>query len=97
MAELAYRKLDDHEISDALARTPAWKRQGDEIVRDFEFKTYKDGALFVAAVAYLADALDHHPEIHLGYRKVSIKVSTHSVSGLSPYDFELAFRIDALL
>jgi 4a-hydroxytetrahydrobiopterin dehydratase len=96
MPALSHRKLTDQEVEESLRNAPDWRQETGEIMREFEFKTYKDGALFAAAVAYVADGLDHHPDLMLGYRKVSIRVSTHSVGGLSPYDFELARRIDGL-
>ncbi len=96
MSALVYRKLDESEITDHLGRLTEWVREGEELVRTIEFKTYKDGAVFASAVAFLADALDHHPDLSIGYKKVTIRMSTHSVSGLSPYDFELARRIDHL-
>jgi 4a-hydroxytetrahydrobiopterin dehydratase len=97
MAALVYRKLDESEIVEALSTLDGWERKGDEIERTIEFKTYKDGVVFAVAVAHLADALDHHPDLLVGYQKVTIRVSTHSVGGLSPYDFELTRRIESLL
>ena len=96
MAELAYRKLTDEEVATALAAAPNWTRDGDEIVRTIEFATYSEGVQFAVRVAEVAEALDHHPDMLIGYRKVTIRISTHSVKGLSPYDFELARRIDGM-
>lgn len=96
MIELAYRKLTDTETASELGTAPKWALEGDVLTRTFEFKTYKDGVVFAAAVGFVADKLDHHPDISLGYGKVKVAVNTHSVGGISPYDFELARRIDAL-
>jgi 4a-hydroxytetrahydrobiopterin dehydratase len=97
MAPLEYRKLGDSEVAENLSRHPYWALDGDQITRTVEFATYKDGIVFAAAVGYLADRLDHHPDLHIGYRRVVVSVSTHSVEGLSPYDFELARQIDGIL
>ncbi len=96
MSELAYRKLSDEEIEQGLAQLQGWSRHGDAIHRLVEFASYKDGVVFACAVAHLADAMDHHPDLTIGYRKVEIVLSTHSVAGLSPYDLELAKRIQTL-
>ena len=96
MVELAYRQLSQEEIQEGLGTVSGWAIEGDLLCKTFTFKTYKDGVVFAAAVGYLADQLDHHPDILLSYAKAKISVNTHSVGGISPYDFELARRIDRL-
>jgi 4a-hydroxytetrahydrobiopterin dehydratase len=95
--ELAYRKLNDEEISTALTNLNGWESKEGLLTKTFEFKTYKDGALFASAVAYVADHLNHHPDLILSYGKVVVAMNTHDVAGLSPYDFELATRIERLI
>lgn len=94
--ELAYRKLDESEAKTALASTPGWTIEDEKLTKNFKFEAYKDGVVFASAVGFVADKLNHHPDILVGYAKVNIAVNTHDVGGLSPYDFELAKRIDAL-
>lgn len=96
MPELAYRKLSDDETQSELKSVPGWVIQEGLLTRTFEFKTYKDGLVFATAVGHLADNLDHHPDLSIGYAKVRIAVNTHSVKGISPFDFELARRVDRL-
>jgi 4a-hydroxytetrahydrobiopterin dehydratase len=67
-----------------------------EIRRTFEFKDYYAAMAFVNAVASIAHREDHHPEMEVGYNKVTVTFSTHSVGGLSENDFICAARIDAL-
>ena len=93
---LEYRKLSEAEIAQGLAELDGWSREGDKIAKHFAFPNYLDGTAFASAVGYLAESLDHHPDIEIGWRKVKISMNTHSVEGLSPYDFELARRIEAL-
>ncbi len=52
--------------------------------------------VFANRAGDVSEALDHHPEIRVSYGKVVIATWTHSVSGLSKKDFELAKKIDAL-
>jgi 4a-hydroxytetrahydrobiopterin dehydratase len=51
---------------------------------------------FVNAVAFIVHREDHHPDLSVGYNKVTAVFSTHSVSGLSVNDFICAARIDLL-
>jgi 4a-hydroxytetrahydrobiopterin dehydratase len=96
MAELEYRKLDDGELRAGLADLAGWAVEGGQIAKTFEFKTYKDGLVFAIAAGHLADRLDHHPDLYVGYAKVRVAMNTHAVDGLSPYDLELARRIQSI-
>jgi 4a-hydroxytetrahydrobiopterin dehydratase len=95
MPKLEYRSLTAEELGTELASVPGWKSTGDAIERSFEFEKYQEGLVFASAVGFFADQLDHHPDITIGYKRVLVKTSTHSTGGLSPFDFELARRIDA--
>lgn len=97
MANLEYRKLSDEEVAEGLLSLPEWSVVEGQITRTFSFPTYKDGIVFAVAVGHLADKMDHHPDIYIGYKQVRLAVNTHSVEGLSPYDLELARRVDTLL
>jgi 4a-hydroxytetrahydrobiopterin dehydratase len=67
-----------------------------EIRRAFAFKDYYGSIAFVNAVAWIAHREDHHPDMAVGYNRVTVVFSTHSVSGLSENDFICAAKIDAL-
>jgi 4a-hydroxytetrahydrobiopterin dehydratase len=97
MPRLEYIRLTDAQIAEELARLEGWSIQDGLLTRAFAFDDYLGGARFALSVAEIADALDHHPEIAIGWRKVKVSVNTHAVQGISPYDFELARRIEALL
>lgn len=93
---MEYRKLDDREIEAGLEELPGWTIDGGQLTRRYEFTTYKDGLAFAVAAGWAADRLNHHPDLHIGYGKVTVAMHTHDVGGLSPFDFELARRIDSL-
>ena len=67
-----------------------------EIRQTFAFKDFYASMAFVNAVAWIAHREDHHPDMAVGYNKVTVVFATHSVSGLSENDFICACRIDAL-
>ena len=96
MAELAYVKLGEKEIEEGLKSLSGWSVKHDQLTIIFEFESYLAGVEFVGKVGYAAEKLNHHPDIHLYWRKAVIGMNTHDVKGLSPYDFELARQIDRL-
>ena len=80
-----------------LASVPGWRREGGEIVRIFSFPSYMAGINFVSEAAHIAEEANHHPDIHIGWRKVTLRLSTHSKGGLTELDFALARRIDGIV
>ena|SRR3989338_7008481 len=61
-------------------------------------KDFLDAVSLIQRIAPIAEAEDHHPDLHLtGYRKLTIELSTHAIGGLSENDFILAAKLDALL
>lgn len=61
---------------------------------DFKTKNFLSAAQFILKVAKLADALDHHPDVHLtGYRNLAFDLTTHDANGLTEKDFTLAGQI----
>lgn len=90
---------------DAAARAglatalPEWRlAEGrDAIRREFRFRDFSEAWGFMARVALLAEAQDHHPEWSNVWNRVEILLSTHDAGGLSARDIQLARAIDALL
>lgn len=67
-----------------------------KIHREWKFKSFTDAMYFVNAVAHIAEAEGHHPDMYIFYNRVSLELSTHAASGLTENDFILAAKIDAL-
>ena len=87
------------EVDSALAQLPGWETSpdGKRMVRCWKVKHFVAGIEFFRCVAELAEAEDHHPDLHLvGYRQVRIESWTHSVDGISVKDLILAAKIDDL-
>ena len=70
---------------------------GGEIRRSFKFGNYYQTMAFVNALAWVAHAEDHHPDLEVGYNRCLVRYSTHAIGGLSENDFICAARLDALL
>ena len=82
-----------------LKAIPGWKMAGDgkSIRRDWRMRNFTAGLDFFNRVAALAEEEGHHPDLHLvGYRNLSIDLSTHAIGGLSENDFIVAAKIDRL-
>jgi 4a-hydroxytetrahydrobiopterin dehydratase len=91
--------LGPAEVKEHLAAVPAWKLTADgrHIRRDWRVKDFATALDFFNRVGQIAEAEDHHPDLHLtGYRQVAIEMSTHAVNGLTENDFILAAKIDML-
>jgi 4a-hydroxytetrahydrobiopterin dehydratase len=75
----------------------AWEEQDGALVREFELPSFGAAIDFVVRVAQLAEAADHHPDIDVRYRRVTIRWTTHSARGITDKDRELAERTSALV
>jgi 4a-hydroxytetrahydrobiopterin dehydratase len=92
MAEL----LSGTEIDDRL-RDSEWRREGDEIVRDWKFGDFAEAMAFVNRVADAAEEANHHPDILVhGWNKVRLSLTNHSAGGLTEADFQMARKFDQL-
>ena len=86
--------LSDEEIAERL---PAdWERDGDEIVRTYEFDSYLEGVGFASGAAGLAEEAFHHPELTINWREVEVRLTTHDAGGITTNDTDLAARFDEL-
>ena len=65
-----------------------------EMQRELRFKSYLAGIAFVNEIARIAEDMNHHPDIQIGWRKVTLRISTHSAGGLTALDVEFASRVD---
>ena len=82
------------EIYEELEQLPFWLLIGTAIRREYSHATFLDAIAFVVRVAQLAEAADHHPDIDIRFRRVTLTLSTHSAGGLTEKDFALARQID---
>jgi 4a-hydroxytetrahydrobiopterin dehydratase len=69
---------------------------GKSLRRAFAFEDFFRTMAFVNAMAWIANAEDHHPDLEVGYNYCRVVFSTHSIGGLSENDFICAAKIDAL-
>jgi 4a-hydroxytetrahydrobiopterin dehydratase len=84
--------LDDGEIETRLP--DSWSRDGDEIVRSYEFDDYLRGVSFTQTVGEIADEQFHHPEIVVRYDEVEVRLTSHEAGGITDDDIEMAELIE---
>lgn len=91
--------LSEAEAKPLLAKLSGWTLTADNksIGISWKMKDFKAAIDLVNRITDLAEAMDHHPDLHLtGYRDLRIELSTHSAGGLTEKDFSLASKIDVL-
>ena len=89
-------RLTDDEIQRGLEGSQ-WRRDGDAIVHELKLEDFAAAMGFANAVAALAEAANHHPDILIhGWNRVRLTLSTHSADGLTQSDLDLARGIDGL-
>lgn len=89
--------FSEAEISANLAKLHGWARDGDTLVKEFRFDSYLAGIAFAASVGVIAEGLDHHPDLRIGWRRVNVAFTTHDAGNkLTTKDFAAATAIDAL-
>jgi 4a-hydroxytetrahydrobiopterin dehydratase len=88
--------LSSEEISARLDGLD-WELDGEEIVRERQFKDFAEAIRFVDRVAEAAEEANHHPDILIhGWNKVKLSLTNHDAGGLTEADFEMAGRLDGL-
>ncbi len=88
-------RLSDEEIEQHLSGLDGWERDGDAIRRTFELDDFKGSVDFVNRITPEAEEMNHHPDLEISWKTVTVTITTHSEGGLTEGDFELARRIDA--
>jgi 4a-hydroxytetrahydrobiopterin dehydratase len=87
-------RLADDEIQQHLTTLNGWARHGEAIVKQFTFPSFPGAIAFVQRLVPGAEAADHHPDITINYRRVTLSYSTHSEGGLTEKDIEGARMAD---
>jgi 4a-hydroxytetrahydrobiopterin dehydratase len=80
-----------------LTRVTDWDDQAGALVREFELPSFPAAIEFVDRLAELAESEDHHPDIDIRYRRVTVRWTTHSEGGITDKDREMAERTSALV
>ena len=89
--------LSQSEIDAGLAGLDAgWSGSPDQLLRSIEFDGFLTAVDFIGRLAPRAEAMDHHPDIDLRWRRVDLSLATHSAGGVTAKDIELAAALDEI-
>jgi len=67
-----------------------------QITRQFSFNNFYETMAFVNAIAWIANAENHHPDLSVGYNYCHVTFMTHALKGLTHNDFITAAKVDKL-
>ena len=79
-----------------MTTLPGWQLDGSAIRRKFTFAGFPEALTFVVRIGFEAESADHHPDIFVNYKRVTLTFSTHSEGGLTEKDFNGARRADEI-
>jgi 4a-hydroxytetrahydrobiopterin dehydratase len=80
--------LSRHQIEERLLALEGWRVDHDAIVKPFTFAGFPEAVAFVGRLVPGAEAADHHPDVTINYKRVTLSYSTHSEGGLTYKDFD---------
>lgn len=86
--------LDDKQLQDALAGLPGWERAGNAIEKQYTTSSYADAVALLIRLAFEAEAADHHPDLVLEYRRLTVRYWTHTAGGVTRKDIDAAGTTD---
>jgi 4a-hydroxytetrahydrobiopterin dehydratase len=87
--------LSTEKLESALKELPGWATDGHHLTRQFTFPSFPDAIAFATRLAFDAERADHHPDLLISYRKVTVTWSTHSEGGVTDKDLAGAKAADA--
>jgi 4a-hydroxytetrahydrobiopterin dehydratase len=79
--------IPSEEALKRLETLPGWELSENAIRRRFTFGGFTDALSFVVRLGFAAESADHHPDILINYKRVTLTYSTHSAGGLTEKDF----------
>jgi 4a-hydroxytetrahydrobiopterin dehydratase len=87
-------QLNLEEVASALSRLGDWSYDSNALAKEWTFQDFREALAFVNAVAEVAEASDHHPDIAVNYNRVRLTLTTHSEGGVTEKDVDLARQIE---
>jgi 4a-hydroxytetrahydrobiopterin dehydratase len=81
-------KMTSDEARNLVQNLPGWELENETLRRRFSFQGFTDALAFVVRLGFDAEAADHHPDILIQYKRVTLTFTTHSAGGLTLRDFD---------
>ena len=90
------KRLDDIEIKRHLEGLPGWVEVKGKLEKEYTFNGFVEAFAFMTKVAFLAEAMNHHPDWSNVYNRVLINLTTHDVGGITELDMQFAESLEAI-
>ncbi len=88
--------LTEEEIRTRLGELPGWSLTPEGIRKTYSFADFRKAIAFVNAVADIAEARQHHPDIDIRYNKVTLTSTSHDAGGVTQRDLDLAAQVEQI-
>jgi 4a-hydroxytetrahydrobiopterin dehydratase len=88
--------LDPDDLAKRLQALSGWMLRDGKLVKSYTFPDFVAAVEFVDRLTVVAEAQNHHPDLFVGWGKVTVELSSHDVGGITARDFRLAAALDAL-
>jgi 4a-hydroxytetrahydrobiopterin dehydratase len=89
------RLLEPDDVASQLADIPSWIVDGPSIRRTYDFPDFAAAIRWIDQMAVIAEAMNHHPDVDLRWRRVFVTLTTHSEGGITALDIDLAHHLES--
>ena len=89
--------LSNEQINMQLEDLAGWERDGNSIVKSYQFGDFIEAISFMNQAAFHAEALEHHPEWRNVYNIVDVRLTNQDTGGISSLDIRLAKRMEQII
>jgi len=91
------RVLNEEEIEERLKDLSGWEYNNNKISKEFKFPAFMDVINLINKLAFFCEKIDHHPDMHIFYKRVVFELTRYSVGGkVTERDFVVAREIERL-
>jgi 4a-hydroxytetrahydrobiopterin dehydratase len=88
--------LDPDAVAERLKTLSSWRLEDGKLVKSYKFPDFVAAVAFVDRLAVVAEEQNHHPDLVVGWGRVTVQLTSHDVGGVSARDFRLAAALDEL-
>jgi 4a-hydroxytetrahydrobiopterin dehydratase len=82
-------------IDKALVELPGWSYEGNALKKTYQFGDFREAVSFMVRLAFFAEELNHHPELHNVYNRVTVSLTTHDAGDrVTELDVRLAKAVE---
>lgn len=87
--------LTQPQIEEALTALPGWRYEGDALKKTFRFANFREAVSFIVRLAFYAEELNHHPDLHNVYNTIDVVLTTHDAGNkVTDMDVQLAQAVE---